>query len=111
MDSDEIGPARTLTPGRLGQLMGVPVWTDANVPTTPSSSTLGNEDAVLVFRRGDTHLWEEGGGLPRGFRFEETLAGTLQIKLVAVGYSAFSAALRPEGVAKITGSSLTTPVF
>lgn len=96
--------------GNVGQVLGVPVWTDANVPTTVSSSTFGNEDLVIVARRGDLHLWEEGVA-PRQFRFEETLGGNLTVKLVLAGYSAFTAEHHPQGIAVLSGSGLTTPVF
>jgi hypothetical protein len=77
----------------------VPVWKDANVPSNISSSTFGAEDVVIVARRKDLHFWEENGGVPRRFTFEEPLGGDLQIKLVLAGDSAFSADHHPEGVA------------
>jgi HK97 family phage major capsid protein len=101
-----IGTGEAAAYGLVGEIAGVPTWTDANVPTTLSSSTFGNEDAILVFRRSDVHLWEDGGAMPRKFVFEEPGGGTLTIKLVCAGYSAFTAALRPEGIARITGSSM-----
>jgi len=96
--------------GLVGSLQGVPVWTDANIPTSISTSTYGLEDLVIVTRRSDLHLWEDGVA-PRQFRFEETLGGNLQVKLVLAGYSAFTADHHPEGVAVITGSGLITPTF
>jgi Phage capsid family len=104
-----IGVGEAAAYGLAGQIAGVPVWTDANVPTTLSTTTSGNEDAILVYRRSDTHLWEDNL-VPRQFRFDETLGGNLQIKLVVAGYGAFTAGLRPEGVAKISGSGFSTGV-
>lgn len=98
--------------GLVGDLYGVPVWTDGNIPTTLSSSTFSGstEDAIIVARRQDLLLWEEGTA-PRRFTFEETLGGSLTIKAVVAGYSAFTAGWYPAGTVKITGSSLTTPTF
>jgi HK97 family phage major capsid protein len=92
-------------PGPVGTVAGVPAYIDPNVPTTVSSSTFGNEDVVLVYRRADTHLWEDGP--PRQFSFEEPLGDKLQIRLVLAGYSAFTAEHHPQGVAVISGSGLS----
>lgn len=93
---------------QVGQILGVPVYTDANVST--SLGTTDDEDAIVVMRRSDLHLWEEGVA-PRQFRFEETLGGQLTVKLVIAGYSAFTARHRPEAVAVVTGNGLVPPVF
>lgn len=98
--------------GFVGEIHGVPVYTDANIPTTVSSSTItgATEDVVIVGRRGDWHLWEDGAA-PRQFRFEETLGGNLTIKLVVAGYSAFTAGRYPVGTAVVSGSGLGAPVY
>lgn len=93
---------------RVGSILGVPVYTDPSIPTGLGSAT--NEDRILVMRRGDLHLWEEGVA-PRQLRFEETLGGNLTVKMVLYGYSAFTAKHRPEGVSVIGGAGLVTPVF
>lgn len=99
--------------GQVGEIMGLPVWVDPNLPTTMSNGTTGaggTEDVVIVTRRSDLHLWEDGAA-PRQFRFEETLAGQLTIKLVIAGYSAFTAGHHPEGVVVMSGGGLGTPTF
>lgn len=97
--------------GLVGELYGIPVYTDAMIPTTvTSSSTAATEDIIVVAKRADLHLWEESIA-PRQFRFEETLGGNLTVKLVIAGYSAFTAGHHPEGAVVVVGSSLDNPVF
>ncbi len=97
--------------GFVGQVLGLPVYTDANIPST-STGTGGaaTKDVIIVAKRSDLHLWEDGVA-PRKFRFEETLGGNLTIKLVAAAYSAFTARHHPEGVAIISGTGLVPPTF
>jgi HK97 family phage major capsid protein len=115
----EYGPQNTLGVGNpaavglVGSVLGTPIHTDANIPTTLSTAgTSGsNEDFIALFKRGDLHLWEERGGVPRQFTFEETLGDKLQVKLVLSGYSAWTAEHHPEGVATITSTWLNPPTF
>lgn len=93
-----------------GQIQGLPVFTDAVIPTTVTSVTTATQDVILVMRRTDLHLWEDNVA-PRQFRFEETLGGNLTIKLVIAGYSAFTAGHHPEGIAWLSGTPLITPTF
>jgi len=88
---------------------GLPVVTDANIPTNLGAGT--NEDIIIVARATDLLLWEENGGAPRQLKFEETLAGQLTVKLVAYGYSAFSAGRYPKAVATVGGTGLVPPTF
>jgi len=97
----------------VGYLQGLPVITDANVPTSVGT---GPEDLVFVYRSADCLLWEEGDGLPRQLRFEETLGGQLTVKLVVYGYAAFSAERYPTAVGIIggnatVGNGLVAPTF
>lgn len=96
----------------VGTLLGLPVVTDASIPTTVSSSTFSGatEDQVIVTRAEDIHIWEDSPG-PTTVEFRETLAGQLTVKVVAWGYSAFTAGRYPTSTAIISGSSLTTPTF
>lgn len=98
--------------GFVGEIHGLPVYTDANIPTTVSSSTVtgATEDVILVAKREDWLLWEDGPA-PRQFRFDETLGGQLTIKLVVADYSAFSAGRYPVGTAVISGSGMGAPVY
>lgn len=98
--------------GFVGSLQGLPVYTDANIPTTISTSTItgATEDNIIVGRSSDWLLWEDGPA-PRQFRFDETLGGSLTVKLVVAGDSAFTAGWYPTGTAVISGSGMTTPVY
>lgn len=98
--------------GFVGEIHGLPVYVDANIPTTVSSSTVtgATEDVIIVGRREDWLLWEDSPA-PRQFRFEETLGGNLTIKLVVADYSAFTAGRYPVGTAVISGSGLGAPTF
>jgi HK97 family phage major capsid protein len=98
--------------GFVGSLQGLPVYTDANIPTTISTSTItgSTEDNIIVARSSDLLLWEDSPA-PRQFRFEETGSGTLTIRLVVAGDSAFTAGWYPAGVAVISGSGMTTPTY
>lgn len=93
----------------VGSILGLPVITDANIPTNLGASV--NEDVIIVGRADDFLLWEEGDGMPRQLRFEETLAGNLTVKLVVFGYSAFTAGRYPKAAAVISGTGLVTPTF
>lgn len=87
---------------------GLPVVTDAGIPTNLGGGT--NEDAILIMRADDALLWEEAP-TPRRLRFEETLGGSLTVKLVVYGYVAFTAGRYPSSIAKISGTGLATPTF
>ena len=95
----------------VGQIAGVPVVTDASIPTNLGSGT--DEDRIIVARRDDLLLWEQGDGAPMSARIDQvTDAGaslgdaTLTVRLVAFGYSAFTAGRYPAGISVIQGSLL-----
>jgi hypothetical protein len=92
----------------VGELMGLPVVTDANIPTNLGAGT--NEDHTIVYRASDPILWEEPGA-PMRLKFEETLAGNLTIRLVVYGFAAFTAGRFPLGVGTVTGTGLVAPTF
>lgn len=97
----------------VGTLSTLPVITDANVPTNVGA---GPEDIVGVVRKEDLLLWEDGDGMPRELRFDQTLGNQLTVKLVVYGYAAFTAGRYPAAVSKIGGNSgagfgLIAPTF
>lgn len=107
------GPNDTPIITPVGTLAGLPVITDASIPTAVGS---GPEDQVIVARREDLILWEDGDGMPRRLRFDETLGGQLTVKLVAYGYIAFTAGRYPTAVGVVGGNSaagfgLAAPTF
>lgn len=108
-------PIETVSSSPVGQLQGLPVITDASIPTGVGT---GPEDLTVVYRREDLILWEDLGnaGLPRQLRFEQTLGGQLTVKLVAYNYGAFTAGRYPQSVGVVGGNSAvgfgtTTPAF
>lgn len=106
-------PIDTPSPAPAGWLQGIPVYTDANIPTSVGT---GPEDQVIVARLEDLLLWEEDGGQPRQLRFEQTTGGSLTVKLVAYGYAAFTAGRYPLATAILGGNAgagfgLVAPTF
>jgi hypothetical protein len=103
---------RQATP--VGSIQGLPVFTDANIPTTNGTN---NEDVILVLDLSAPILWEDGDGGPRQLRFEQTLPGQLTIKMVFYNYSAFTAGRYPQGVGRVggadtgAGNGLVAPTF
>jgi HK97 family phage major capsid protein len=91
----------------VGQIQGLPVITDANVPTNLGG---GTEDVILVLRVPDLLFWQEGDGSPRQFRFEQANAPQ-SIRLAIWGYSAFTAGRYPKASATIGGTGLAAPTF
>jgi hypothetical protein len=85
-------------------MQGLPVVTDANIPTNVGTNL---EDVILVVDADAILLWEDGDGMPRQLRFEQTLGQNLTIKLVAYGYTAFTAGRYPQGVARVGGADAT----
>ncbi len=92
---------------------GLRVVVSAQLPTAVGT---GPEDQVIVYRASDLLLWQDGDGTPRELRFEQTLGGSLTVKLVAYGYSAFTAARFPKAVGVVGGNAaagfgLVAPTF
>ena len=106
-------PADTPSAVPVGSILGLPVITDANLPTSVGT---GPEDVVIVARRADLLLWEDGDGTPTELRFEQTLGTQLTVELVAYGYAAFTAGRYPTAVGTIGGNAtigngLVAPTF
>ena len=90
----------------VGTIAGVPVITDANVPINLGAGT--DEDRIIIARREDLLLWEQGDGAPMSARYDSVGSGTGTIRLVAFGYSAFTAGRYPSGITVIQGDLLDT---
>lgn len=103
---------RQVTP--VGSMQGMPVITDANVPTTIGTNS---EDVALILDNDQCLLWEDGDGMPRQLRFEQTLGQNLTVKLIAYGYAAFTSGRYPQSVARVggadtaVGAGLIAPTF
>jgi hypothetical protein len=78
-------------------------------PTPTSRPTVGTnvEDVVLVLDTRQLLLWEQGDGMPKQLRFEQTLGNQLTVKMVVYGYAAFTAGRYPVASAKVGGLDST----
>lgn len=92
----------------VGNVLGLPVITDANIPVNLGAGT--NEDRIIVAKADDLLLMEQASA-PRELRFEQTTGGSLTTKLVVYGYAAFTAGRYPKSVSVISGTGLVTPTF
>jgi HK97 family phage major capsid protein len=88
----------------VGSVAGIPVITDAGVPTTLGAST--NEDRIIVTRRSDV-LFMEDASAPVGLTFEEVKGDQLSVQMVAYGYSAFTAGRYPVATCNLQGTGFT----
>ncbi len=88
-------------------IAGLPVVTDANVPTDLN----GDQDAIYIGNTQELHLWEQGNGDPMMLRFEQPKAAELDITMIVYGYSANSVGRYPKAWAEIIGSGLAAPTF
>jgi HK97 family phage major capsid protein len=88
----------------VGQMHGLPVVTDPNIPTDLGTSS--DEDVIFVMRASDLVLWEDG---IRARVLPETKAANLTVVLQIYSYLAFTAARYPQSVVEITG--LSAPTF
>lgn len=93
---------------RVGSLLGVDVFADPNIRTNQGAGT--NEDSVIVCRREDLYVWENNGGQPETFSFDQ-VSGPAIIRLAVYGNFAFSAGRFPVGVARLSGVGLVPPTF
>lgn len=102
-----VGPPQA--EGSVGTMQGLDVYLDANIPTNLGAGT--DEDRIIIARSRDLLIWTENGLNPRMLRIEGDASGNLTVKLVAYGYSAFTAERFPKAVAIIAGTGLVTPTF
>ena len=89
-------------------MMGLPIIVDANVITNGGSGT--DEDEIYCVTAPELHLWEQAGS-PFALSFDATGAGSLTVKSVVYGYSAFSAGRYPAAASIISGTGLVAPSF
>ena len=90
----------------VGQLMGVPVITDASIPTNLGG---GTEDVIIAARTNDFVFWEDD---VMQFTFEQQPATAPgQVRLAAGQFQLFSAARYPTGIATVGGTGLIAPTF
>lgn len=95
--------------GYVGTVHSLPVHVDPTLPINRGAGT--NQDATILGRRGDWHLWEEGDGTPRQLRFEQPKGRQLSVELFIYGYAAFTAERYPAGTTVIDGTGLVQPTL
>ncbi|WP_442803326.1 phage major capsid protein [Streptomyces pseudogriseolus] len=93
----------------VGSLFGVPVVLDNNIPSNLGTGT--NETRIIVADFRDLILMEDESAAPVQLRFDEVLSASLQVRLLAYGYSAFAAGRQPKAVSVIAGTGLIVPAL
>lgn len=88
-------------------IAGLPVITDANVPTDLNT----DQDAIYIGNTQELHLWEQAGGSPFMLRFEDVKSAELEVKMVVYAYNAWTVRRYPKAWAEIIGTGLATPTF
>jgi HK97 family phage major capsid protein len=91
--------------GPVGSLQGLPVYTDANIPTTVGA---GTEDEIYVARFADM-LFMEGPLRSEVFRDIGSANATVRFRVYA--FCNLFVGRFPAGVSRIKGTGLIAPVF
>jgi HK97 family phage major capsid protein len=92
--------------GPVGRIHGLPVYTDANIPTTFHT----NQDPIIVSATRIVHLWERAED-PVTLSFEQQAGTALTVELIAYGYAAFTAGRYPAASGYVYGAGLVAPTF
>jgi HK97 family phage major capsid protein len=92
--------------GAVGNLLGVPVYVDPNIPTNLGAGT--NEDRIIVMKADENYLYESS---VRTRVLPEVGSGTLTVRLQVYGYLAFTAERRPTATSVVAGTGLVAPTF
>ena len=98
---------RVAAEGVVGEIQGVPVIIDANLPKNEGGGT--NQDSILIYSADDLYLFEDE--TPRVRVLKEVLSGTLQVRFQIYNYVMLIAGRLPKAIAKIQGTGLVTPTF
>ena len=92
--------------GYAGELLGLPVYVDPNIPTNRGAAT--NQDVVFVLRKPDLNLWESS---VETRSFDATYADQNSILYRVLGFAAFIPHRHQASVQVIDGTGLTAPAF
>jgi HK97 family phage major capsid protein len=92
--------------GHVGTVLGMDVYTDANIPTNLGTGT--NQDIVLMMPRQDIWLWESE---LRAEAFTAPYADTMGVLFRVFNYSAQIPDRYLQSLGQISGTALVTPVF
>ncbi len=104
---NQIADAATVAAqGPVGEMAGLPVYVDPNIPTNLGVGT--NQDPVFVGKFDDLYLWENG---PTMASFDQPYADSAGVLFRALGYSAFIPSRYASSVSVISGTGCTPPVY
>jgi len=92
--------------GPVGEMAGLPVFTDANLPTNLGAGL--NQDPTLVLRAEDIYLWESDVTLAS---FDAPYSDSLAVLLRAHGFSALIGSRYPASIAVVNGTGTVTPAY
>ncbi len=92
--------------GHVGQVLGMDVFTDANLPTNLGAGT--NQDIVLTMVSDDIVLWESP---LQAESFEAPYADSMGVLYRIFNYTALIPDRYLASLGQITGTGLTPPVF
>ena len=97
--------------GYAGEIAGLPVIKDGNMPTNMLGTVVGGgtADPIIVLKEDDLILWE---GTPKFRALPEILSGTLQVRYQMYCYSAFMPNRFAPSISILTGNvGLAQPGF
>ncbi|MCW7941688.1 DNA primase [Streptomyces hygroscopicus] len=92
--------------GRVGRMLGLPVYVDSLIPTNGGAGT--NQDTIIVGKLDDVWLWE---GQVRAEAFQQTYANQLSVFVRLYNYVAFQAGRYAPATGLVTGTGAVTPAF
>jgi HK97 family phage major capsid protein len=87
--------------GPVGEILGVPVYVDNNVPTNLGAGT--NEDRVIVLKADDLFLWESH---IRAEAFQQTYSQNMSVFIRLYNYAAWIPNRYPSSISVISGTGL-----
>lgn len=103
--------AHSTPQGLAGEVFGLPVIKDANMPVSMNAFSIGagTADPIVILKEDDILLFE---GTMRMRALPEVLSGTLQVRFQLYNYSALICDRLPAAISVLTGNTgLAQPTF
>jgi HK97 family phage major capsid protein len=94
--------------GYVGDMLGLPVYVDSQIPTNLAADAGTGEDAVIVARMSDLWTYESH---VRAEAFEQSYASNMSVFVRLYSYVGFIGNRYPKSISVITGSGLSAPTF
>jgi HK97 family phage major capsid protein len=91
--------------GVAGYLLNLPVYLDGNITGT------AGQLPIVVADFNDVILFEDNGGAPSQFSYEQPSATSLGVLLLAYGYSALAAGRQPKSISVVSGTGTVPPAL